>query len=455
MVEGTLIPVAVFWITIRLLGPWVALGVGLAWVYATIVRRLLMRRPVPGVFVIAAITATVRTALAVSTHSLVLYFLQPSLGAVMVSLAFLASVIAGKPLAARLAHDFCPLPEGWVDKDWVRAFFLRISLLWAMVLLVNAGLTVWLALSQSVQVVAVARPLAAGALTVSRDRARPRGTSSARCAARAAGRRCDRLRLARRPIAPVVRDSDVLVRPTLVTADAVSLLARCWLSTGTPRAAVVIAHGFAAHAEDPEVARNGRGVASDAISTSSRTTPAVTADPRVRPRSAISSATTSPAAVELAQRRTDRVVLVGASMGAIAVLRCASERTALAGVVTVSCPARWRLPRTARAVAAALLTRTPPGRMVAARAMHVRIAPVWTNPAPPVELVTRITTPIAVLHGAADRFIPVSDALDLHDHAPTPRTLHVVDGMDHAFSPPALDPVADAVDWALDASPAV
>ncbi len=166
VVEGTLIPVAVFWIAIRTLGPWAALLVGLAWVYATIVRRLIQRRRVPGVFVLAAITATCRTALAFSTHSLVLYFLQPSLGAVMVSIAFFASVVAGRPLAARLALDFCPLPAGWADKAWVRAFFLRISLLWALVLLANAGLTVWLALSQSVEVTAVARPLAAGALTV-------------------------------------------------------------------------------------------------------------------------------------------------------------------------------------------------------------------------------------------------------------------------------------------------
>ncbi len=167
VIEGTLIPVAVFWMAIRLLGPWVALGVGLGWVYLAVIRRVMLRQRVPGVLVIAAITATCRTLLAVSTHSLVLYFLQPSLGAAMMALAFLVSVVAGRPLAARLAHDFCPFPEGWTDKAWVRAFFLRISLLWAVVLLVNAGLTIWLALSQSVQVIAVARPLGAGVLTVS------------------------------------------------------------------------------------------------------------------------------------------------------------------------------------------------------------------------------------------------------------------------------------------------
>jgi hypothetical protein len=166
IIEGTLIPVVMFWAAIRLLGPWTALGIGLGWVYLTIARRLVMRQRVPGVLVIAAVTATCRTLLAVSTNSLALYFLQPSLGTAMMAMAFFVSAIAGRPLAARLAHDFCPFPDGWTDKTWVRAFFLRISLLWAVVLLANAALTVWLALSQSVEVIAVARPLGAGALTV-------------------------------------------------------------------------------------------------------------------------------------------------------------------------------------------------------------------------------------------------------------------------------------------------
>jgi hypothetical protein len=167
IVEGTLVPVALFWVALQLTGPWVALLVGLTWVYGTIARRLLCRQRVPGVFVLAAVTATARTLIAFGTHSLVLYFLQPSLGTALVSLAFLGSVFARRPLAARLAHDFCPLPDGWTDKTWVHEFFLRISLLWAFVLLANATISAWLAVSQSIGVVVVARPLSAGVLTVS------------------------------------------------------------------------------------------------------------------------------------------------------------------------------------------------------------------------------------------------------------------------------------------------
>lgn len=166
VVEGTILPVAVFWVALRALGPWSALFVGLGWVYVCIVRRLVQGRRVPGVLVIAAATATCRVALAVLTNSLTLYFLQPSLGTVMMSLAFLASVLLNKPLAARLAHDFLPLPDGWSEQAWVRRFFLRISLLWAFVLLANAAVSVWLVLSQSVEVITLARPAAAAGLTI-------------------------------------------------------------------------------------------------------------------------------------------------------------------------------------------------------------------------------------------------------------------------------------------------
>ena len=47
------------------------------------------------------------------------------------------------------------------------------------------------------------------------------------------------------------------------------------------------------------------------------------------------------AAVALARTRSSDVVLVGASMGAIAALRYAATDPELRGVVAVSCPARW------------------------------------------------------------------------------------------------------------------
>jgi alpha-beta hydrolase superfamily lysophospholipase len=155
-------------------------------------------------------------------------------------------------------------------------------------------------------------------------------------------------------------------------------------------------------------------------------------------------------AVARARDRSARVILVGASMGAIASLRfAATDGAALAGLVTVSCPARWRLPRNPRAVLAALLTRTPPGRVVTSRYLGVTVARRWTDPPPPVALAPLVRAPFAVLHGAADPFIPSTAARELYAAARDPRRLDVVPGLRHAFSPRAIAPVVDAVEWAL------
>ncbi len=154
------------------------------------------------------------------------------------------------------------------------------------------------------------------------------------------------------------------------------------------------------------------------------------------------------AAVLLARQNAERVVLVGASMGAIAVLRHAS-RVMPDGVVTVSSPAEWRVPRTAQSGFAALLTQTPPGRWLARRLMNVRLASGWTGASPPVELAASITAPFAVIHGTGDRFIRSAEAEKLHLATPGPRRLCLVDGMGHAYAPESVDVIGRSVEWAL------
>ena len=117
------------------------------------------------------------------------------------------------------------------------------------------------------------------------------------------------------------------------------------------------------------------------------------------------------AAIAAARRIHDRVVTVGASMGGIAVLRHGVNDPNLAGVVTVSAPALWRLPRTPRAALSALLTRTRLGRQLAARKLGVRIHADWSDPLPPVALAERLAVPLAVIHGDADKMIPLAAAI--------------------------------------------
>jgi len=159
------------------------------------------------------------------------------------------------------------------------------------------------------------------------------------------------------------------------------------------------------------------------------------------------------AAVAHAATYKTPIVLVGASMGAIAALRYASTAAdTIAGVVTVSSPAEWTLPRTPTAVLAAGMTRTGVGRRLAARFLRVRIHRTWTSPTPPRALAASLRVPLSIIHGAADRFIPVTAADALYaagsdEHAV--RQLTVVPGMGHAFDDASVPAIVASVDWVL------
>lgn len=165
VLEGTVIPLAVFLVTLHLLGVWGAVLAGLGWSYLALARRVVMRRRIPGILVLGIVTLTARTIVTVATGSVFVYFLQPTLGTALVAGAFLLSVPLGRPLAARLAADFCPIPPSVMASPPVRRFFLRLSLLWAATQLANAAITFLLLVSQSVGTFVVARSLASTALT--------------------------------------------------------------------------------------------------------------------------------------------------------------------------------------------------------------------------------------------------------------------------------------------------
>jgi hypothetical protein len=61
--------------------------------------------------------------------------------------AFLFSVPLGRPLAEKLAHDFVPMPPSFFKGPKVRQLFVKISLLWALVSLINAAATITLLLN--------------------------------------------------------------------------------------------------------------------------------------------------------------------------------------------------------------------------------------------------------------------------------------------------------------------
>jgi len=157
IIEGTLVPVVLLMLTLRFLGPRGAMLAGLVWVYSAIGVRLVLRRRVPGILFLGAATLTARTAISLVSGSTIVYFLQPSLGTALVATAFLISVPLGRPLAGKLAADFCPLPDEMYANEHVRRFFRRISLLWAFAQASNATITIWLLLTQSLATFVLAR----------------------------------------------------------------------------------------------------------------------------------------------------------------------------------------------------------------------------------------------------------------------------------------------------------
>ena len=233
------------------------------------------------------------------------------------------------------------------------------------------------------------------------------------------------------------------------TEDGLDLPARWWRADNA-RAVVVLVHGFTASKDDPAV-----GAVAERIQTNGYDV--ISYDARGHGASAGLSTLGDlerhdvAAAVGAVREHELPIVLVGASMGAIAVLRHAAEAGGLSGVVTVSAPARWQVPRTWRSILAVGLTQTRPGRALAARRLGARIAPTWTWSDPPVSLVEKVTAPIAFIHGARDRFILPKAAAELYERAAEPRRLEIVPGMGHAYDPAGTAAILSAIDWVLTA----
>ena len=150
VIEGKIIPVLLFVSFLHFVGTGWALAVALIWSLSTIGFRCATRRRVSGLLLVSAVALGARTAAAVASGSIVVYFAQPIATTVLVGLTFLISVKLGSPLAEKLACDVLPFEEATRSHPLVRQFFVRLSLLWFATSLVNAGITLWLLLTQSI-----------------------------------------------------------------------------------------------------------------------------------------------------------------------------------------------------------------------------------------------------------------------------------------------------------------
>src|SRR5438477_1447184 len=195
----------------------------------------------------------------------------------------------------------------------------------------------------------------------------------------------------------------------LGTEDGVAIAARTWPAAGDPRATVVLVHGLAATKDNPELVQVAEALRARGLDV-------LAYDARGHGESGgictLGDLERHDVAAAVAQARLAGlpVVVVGASMGGIAVLRHAAEDPDLAGVVTVSTPADWRLHRSPGTLLLTPMIRTSLGRRFAARLFRVRISPRWDSPEAPRALAARVGVPMAIVHGERDRFIPPREA---------------------------------------------
>ncbi|MDR8410783.1 VC0807 family protein [Nonomuraea sp. 3-1Str] len=165
LLEGVVAPLAVFYAALALLGLTGALVAAVAWVYLGVAWRLVRGVRVPATMVLAAIAITARAAVGLWTGSWVVYFIQPELGTICISMAFLASVRLNRPLVQKLTLDYIHLPSAVLKHERMRRFFARITLLWGFVLLANSTVSIYLALHESLGTFMLLRTSAVAAIS--------------------------------------------------------------------------------------------------------------------------------------------------------------------------------------------------------------------------------------------------------------------------------------------------
>ena len=140
----SLLPMAVFYLTLSLFGLRSAALATAALYYAGLLSRVVRRKPVLAAALFTAGLLGLRTVVIFWTGSTFLYFIQPVIGTVAVATVFAATALAGRPVLDRLAHDFCPFSAEVSTQLRQGRFFSRLSAIWATAYAINAIGTVWL-----------------------------------------------------------------------------------------------------------------------------------------------------------------------------------------------------------------------------------------------------------------------------------------------------------------------
>jgi hypothetical protein len=165
VLEAMLVPLAIFYLVLLVTGFRGALVAALCWSLLATGRRLLKGERVSTLLVLGTMLLVVRTTIAFITGSAFVYFAQPAAGTILISLVLFGSAIVKRPFTQRFAGDFCPMDPDLMKRPMVHRFFVRISVLWATVLMLNTGFVLWLLVVSSLHAFVLEKSLVTWTLT--------------------------------------------------------------------------------------------------------------------------------------------------------------------------------------------------------------------------------------------------------------------------------------------------
>lgn len=150
VLTGKIVPLILFLALFRTIGITPAVLAALAWSLGVVAHQRAKGHRIAGLIIMSIIGNTAKTIVAIATGSVIAYFIQPTISTTLIGTAFLVSVPMGLPLAERLVHDFCPFDEATSNEPAFKAFFPKLSILWAATSLLNGAITLYLLLTQSI-----------------------------------------------------------------------------------------------------------------------------------------------------------------------------------------------------------------------------------------------------------------------------------------------------------------
>ena len=167
VLESTVVPGLLFWAMLHLTGLVWALVSGLAWCYLAVARRWVRGRTLPAALVVGTLLFTTRTAVALAFHSTFVYLLTPTVNAFLLAAVFAGSALLRRPITARFAQDFVGLPPSVTALVTVQRALRQLSLVWALVNVVNGGIALQLLVADRVDAVLLTRSVLSPLLSAS------------------------------------------------------------------------------------------------------------------------------------------------------------------------------------------------------------------------------------------------------------------------------------------------